>query len=106
MHITRVLKRQLLSRHLVHNAFAVIVTESTAQFIIVHLRLVLSPSPELRNLLGLEDPEFVAITGPLDQVLFVGREQKIEEELPELDGTTTCRNCGREGQGGEGWFQL
>ena len=45
LYITRVLEGQLLPRHLVHYAFTVVVPEASAEFVVVHLWLVLACTP-------------------------------------------------------------
>lgn len=74
LNVTCVLERELLARHFVHNPLAVVIAEPTAQFIVIHSRLVLAGAPELGDLLREDDPELVASACPLYHVLLVGGE--------------------------------
>ncbi len=102
LNITRILERQLLTWNLVHDPFTVVITEASTQLVVVHLRFVLSGAPELGDLFGLEDPKLVAISGPHDHVRLVRGEEEVQEELPELDWSTACRDWRGEERDGEG----
>lgn len=97
LHVARVLEGELLPRHLVHDALAVVVAQATAELVVVHPRLVLARAPVPGNLLRLQDAELVAVAGPLDHVLLVRREEEVEQELPQLDGSTANGDCATEG---------
>lgn len=78
LHVAGVLKSQFLAGDLVHDSLAVVVAEPAAQLVIVHLGLVLAGSPQLGDLLGLENAKFVAVAGPLDHVLLVWKQEEFE----------------------------
>ncbi len=92
LHITSILERQFLPLDFIHNPFAVVISQPSAKLVVVHPRLILPRSPELGDLFRLEYLELVAVSGPVDEVLLVRRKKEVQEELPELDGTTPSRN--------------
>jgi len=65
----------------------IIVSESTAEFIIVHAGLVLADSPQSGHLLCLLQFELPVIGGPTDDILVLRLFQELEEELPQGDST-------------------
>lgn len=79
LYIAGVLEGELLPLNLVHDALAVVITETAAQLVVVHTRLVLPRTPQLGNLLRLEDAKLVAVARarPVNQVLLVGREEEV-----------------------------
>ena len=74
------------------DTLAIIVAEATAQFFVVHGRLVLFLAPHLCHRCRLKDFELIVfLLGPLDQVRAFNVDEKFKKELPELDGTITFR---------------
>lgn len=65
----------------------IIVSESTAEFIIVHTGLVLADSPESGHLLCLQQFELPVVGGPTDDILVLRLLEELEEELPQGDST-------------------
>lgn len=65
----------------------VIVSERTAEFIVVHTGLVLADSPEPGHLLCLQQFELPVAGGPTDDILVLRLLQELEEELPQGDST-------------------
>ena len=94
LHVAGILKSQFLAGDFVHDPLTVVVAETSAQLVVVHLGLVLAGSPQLGDLLRLEDAELVAVSRPLDHVLLVGQQEEFQQELPQLDGPSACWNCG------------
>ena len=114
-----------LARRLVDDVLVVVVAQATAQFLVVHLRLVFSSSPSSSNLRYWESVSIAsvsetfllfyicvislsylirvghlvlpAIAGPGDEVLAVLVAQQLKDELPQLD-----RPCGGDGRGVRG----
>ena len=78
LNITRILKGEFLSRNFVHDALAIVVPQTPAQLVVVHLRFVLSRSPELGNLFWLQNSKLVAVACPHDHVSLVWREEKVQ----------------------------
>lgn len=65
----------------------IIVSESTAEFIIVHTGLVLADSPESGHLLCLQQFELPVVGGPTDDILVLRLLEELEKELPQGDST-------------------
>lgn len=63
----------------------VVVTQGSAQLIIVHVGLVLAQPPKLSHLFGLQQLELAIIGRPADEVLVTLVEQQLQQELPECD---------------------
>ena len=91
--VTGVLKSELLAGDLVHDSLAVVISQTPTKLVVVHARLVLAGTPQLGDVLGGEDAELITVACPLDHVLLVWGEEKIQEELPELNRSTTCWDC-------------
>lgn len=64
----------------------IVVSECPAQFVIVHIGLVLAGSPQPGHLLSLQQFELPFVIGPADELLIVGIQQKLKQELPQGDG--------------------
>ena len=96
--ITRILERQFLPRNFVHNSLRVIVAQTTRQLVIVHAWLVLAGTPQLGYLLREQDAELVPVSGPVNEVVLVGRDEEIQQKLPQLDGSSSSRNCETESE--------
>lgn len=65
----------------------VVVSEGSAEFVIVHIRLVLSNAPEASHLFRLQKLELPIIRRPADHVLVLRLLEELEEELPQSDST-------------------
>lgn len=70
------------SAHLV-----IIVTQGSAQLIIIHVCFVFSESPQFGHLFGFEELEFTIVGGPADQMLMFLVQQQLQQELPQRDCT-------------------
>ena len=79
-----------LPGHLVDDVLVVVVAETPAQFLVVHLGLVLPRAPPAGHLLGVDQFELPLAAGPGDAVLAVAIRQQLEEKLPQLDGARAC----------------
>lgn len=76
--------------NLLDDRLAIVVPKTTAEFLIVHGRLVFLLPPHLGHCRGLEDFELIVlILCPLDQVSTRGTDEELKEELPKLDGAIT-----------------
>ena len=75
-----------------NNVFIVVISQSAAEFFVVHFGFVLSRAPSAGHLVGVGELELPAVARPADEVLagFVG--EKFQEELPQLDRSTPCKN--------------
>lgn len=69
----------------------VVVAQRPAEFVIVHVGLVLADPPEPGHLLCLQQLELPVVGGPADDVLVLGLLEQLEEELPQGDGTVHSR---------------
>jgi hypothetical protein len=65
----------------------IVVSEGSAEFVIIHVRLVLANAPEPSHLFCLQKLEFPIVRGPTDHVLILRLLEELEEELPQGDGT-------------------
>ena len=73
-----------------YDVLAIIVPQATAEFLVVHSGLVLFLAPHLGHSGGLKYLEFIVlIVCPLDEVCTVWIDDKLQEELPELDWPIT-----------------
>lgn len=65
----------------------VVVAQSSAQFIVIHIRFVLPQTPKFGHLFRLKQLELAIIRCPADQVLMALVQQQLQQELPQRDGT-------------------
>lgn len=73
-----------------HDVFVVIISQSSAKLVVVHVGLVFALAPLSGDLVGIHEFEFAVGAFPSDasRVLRVG--QEFEEELPQLDLSAAC----------------
>ena len=69
------------------DVFVVVVAETTAQFLVVHLWLVLTRAPPPGNFFRVDEFELPIASGPRDAILAVAIRQQFEEKLPQLNGS-------------------
>ena len=72
------------------DVLVVVVAETSAQFLVVHLGLVLPRAPPTGHLLGVNQLELPLAAGPGYAILAVTIRQQLEEKLPQLDGAGAC----------------
>lgn len=65
----------------------IIVSEGSAEFVIIHVGLVLANPPKTSHLFCLQKLELSIVRGPADHVLILRLLQELKEELPQGDGT-------------------
>lgn len=70
----------------------IIVSQGSAQLIIVHICFVFSESPQLGHFFCFEELEFTIVRGPADQMLMFLIQQQLQQELPQRD--CTLHTCG------------
>lgn len=69
----------------------IVVTQGSAQLVVVHVGLVLSQPPQLGHFLRLQELELSVCGRPTYQVLVTLVQQQLQQELPQSDGTVhTC----------------
>lgn len=85
--------------HLVNDVLVVVVTETSAQFLVVHLRLVLPRTPAPGHLLWVNQLELPLPSRPGNAILAIAIRQQFQQKLPELDGAG-ARGVGRSDLGG------
>lgn len=73
----------------------IIVSEGSAEFVIVHIRLVLPYSPEPGHLFRLQKLELPTVRGPADHVLVLRLLEELQEELPQGDSAVHCNELKR-----------
>ena len=66
------------SGRLVYDVLVVVVAQASAQFLVVHLRLLLARAPATRDLVWVAETEFPSVAGPRDDVLTVGIGQLLQ----------------------------
>lgn len=76
----------------------VIVSQGSAQLVVVHVCLVLAETPQLGHLFRLEELELAVVGCPADEVLMFLVQQQVQEELPQCD--CTLHTWGEEEAGG------
>lgn len=81
------LVHKLLTIHFFNDILYIIVSEGSAEFVVIHIRLVLPNPPETSHLFCLQKLELPIIRGPADHVLVLRLLQELKEELPQGDST-------------------
>lgn len=81
------LVHKLLPNHLLDDVLVIIVSQGSAQLIIVHICFVFSESPQLGHFFCFEELEFTIVRGPADQMLMFLIQQQLQQELPQRDCT-------------------
>lgn len=76
-----------------HDVFVVVVSQSSAKLVVVHVGLVFAFAPLSGDLVGIHELEFAIGAFPGDASRVFGVGQELEEELPQLDLTAACA-CG------------
>lgn len=74
---------------LVNDVLVVVVAQTPAQLLIVHLRFVLADAPALRHLVRVGQFELPTVSRPGDEVLTRFVRQLLQEKLPQLDRTAS-----------------
>lgn len=80
-----------LARDLVDDVLVVVVPQTAAQLLVVHLGFVLPCSPPSSDLLRIDELKFPLTTRPSDAVLTVTIGEQLKKKLPKLDGPGTRR---------------
>jgi len=85
-----------------NNVLVVIISETSGEFLVVHLRFVLPDPPPPRHLVRIGHLELPAVSGPADEGLAGLVREELQQELPQLDGTRpgeagTSRGLGYDG---------
>lgn len=65
----------------------IIVSEGSAEFVVIHVGLVLTNPPETSHLFCLQELELPVIGCPADHVFVLRLLEELQEELPQGDGT-------------------
>lgn len=91
------LVHKLLTIHLLNDVLYVVVSQGSAELVVIHVRLVLANPPETSHLLGLQKLELPVVGCPADHVLILRLLQELKKELPQCDGTVHSN-----GQAGRG----
>lgn len=65
------LVHKLLPNHLLDDVLVVIVSQGSAQLIVIHVCFVLPESPQLGHFFCFEELEFTIVGGPADQMLML-----------------------------------
>lgn len=89
------LVHKLLTIHFFDDVLYVIVSEGSAEFVVIHVGLVLANPPETSHLFCLQKLELPVVRGPADHVLIPRLPQELKEELPQGDGTVHSNWPGR-----------
>lgn len=73
-----------------HDVFVVIISQSSAKLVVVHVGLVFALAPLSGDLVGIHELEFAVGAFPSDASRVLGVGQELEEELPQLDLSAAC----------------
>ena len=68
------------------DVLVIIITQTSAQLLVIHLWLVLSRTPATGDLLGVDQFELPLSSGPRNAILTVTVSQQLQQKLPQLDG--------------------
>lgn len=74
-----------LSVHLSHDVLVIVVAQSAAQLVIVHIGLALALTPALGHLVRVSHLELTVGALPGDDAGVVAVRQQLQQELPQLD---------------------
>lgn len=74
-----------LAVHLSHDVLVIVVAQSTAELVIVHVGLALALAPTLRHLVWVGHLELTIGALPCDDAGIVLVGQQLKQELPQLD---------------------
>lgn len=74
--------------NLCHDVLVVVVSQSTAQLVVVHVRFVFSLAPSPSNLIRVSQLEFPVSSFPYDTVGVLGVLQQLQQKLPQLNLST------------------
>lgn len=75
---------ELLALNFLNDVLVVIVTQGSRQFIVVHVVLILSQSPQFGYFLSINQFKFALIVSPsYDGLVLVLVDEKFEQELPQ-----------------------
>lgn len=74
----------------------VIVSQSPAQLVVVHVCLVLAEAPQFGHFFSLEEFELAIVRRPADEVLMFLVQQQVQKELPQGDCTLHTWEGGQE----------
>ena len=69
-----------------NDVLVVVISETSGEFLVVHLRFVLPDAPPPRHLVRVRHLELPAVSGPADEGLAGLVRQELQQELPQLDG--------------------
>ena len=75
-----------------NNVLVVVISETSGEFLVVHLRFVLPDAPPPRHLVRVRHLELPPVSGPADEGLAGLVRQELQQELPQLDGPR-AREC-------------
>lgn len=89
------LVHKLLTIHFFDDILYIVVSEGSAEFVIIHVGLVLANPPKTSYLFCLQKLELPIVRGPADHVLILRLLQELKEELPQGDGTVHSSGRGR-----------
>ena len=68
-----------------NDVLVVVISETSRQFLVVHLRFVLPDAPPSRHLVRIRHLELPAVARPADEGLAGLVRQELQQELPQLD---------------------
>lgn len=88
------LVHKLLPDHFLDDVLVVIVSQRSAQLVVVHVGLVLAEAPQLGHFFRLEELELAIVRCPADEVLMFLVQQQVQEELPQRDCTLHTQTWG------------
>lgn len=73
---------EFLSQRLLDDVLVVVIAQSSAQLVVVHVLLVFTESPQTCDLLCVDQLELALLAGPVDDVLVLVVEEQLQKELP------------------------
>lgn len=77
--------------HFGHDVLVIVVAQRPAQLVIVHVGLALALAPTSRHFIGIRHLELTVGPLPGDAAGIVAVREQLQEKLPQLDLTATCR---------------
>ena len=76
---------EFLAHDLLDDVLVVVIAQSTREFVVVHIVLVLAQAPKTRHLLGVDQLELALVRRPRDDVTVLIGNQQLEQKLPQRD---------------------
>lgn len=76
---------ELLPHHLLDDVLVIVISQRSAELVVVHVVLVFPHAPHASHFLRIEEFELAVVICPLDDVLMLITQQKLQQKLPQCN---------------------